>query len=200
MQKKCFSHALLENYRTLNCRHASAVVLWQYVRMSCRYRCRSRSTRCFVSRLHVSNLNCRIWERKGKVIYHWRIIWDQSFRQSCTVFGQFLPAFSNFLRKMTFLSVYSNFPNYKILTNDLCDLDPLTCPELNLPTTTWLCADKGSPPRTPPPSQHPPPLATPLKRYCSIISAFRARLIFRASQALLIFNIRFVWSWVNFSP
>ena len=59
---------------------------------------------------------------------------------------------------MTFLSVYSNFPNYKILTNDLCDLDPLTCPELNLPTTTWLCADKGSPPRTPPSLPAPSPL------------------------------------------
>ena len=53
--------------------------------------------------------------------------------------------FSNFLETLrTFLSVFSNFPNYKILTNDLRDLDALICSELNLPTTTWLLPIKGN--------------------------------------------------------
>ena len=79
---------------------------------------------------------------------------NKSFRQSCTIFGEFLLAFSNYLETLlTCLYVFSNFPNYQILTTDLCDLDPLICPELNLPT--WLVPTKatlGLPPAPPPPS------------------------------------------------
>ena len=82
---------------------------------------------------------------------------NKSFRQSCTIFGEFLLAFSNYLETLlTCLYVFSNFPNYQILTTDLRDLDPLICPELNLPT--WLVPTKatlGLPPAPPPPRYAP---------------------------------------------